>query len=306
MPKVMDEFTQFFSERGGSLYPFDYVKPTSFAAAGALLTQTAAKGVVLAGGSDVLFRIEEEVIQPQVLIDIKGIPELREISFRAEGGLCLGATTTISALIAHNDVRRYYPLLVEASHQIGSVRIRNRVTVGGSVCVALPQVDLAPALLCYDAICHLWSPRGERTVPLNEFYQGTRRTALDPGELLVQLTLPPPMQAYGVYHTVRQGGHTTVVGAAVFAKRQPAHPTEWRIALSSAAPHAIRADEAEAYLQSTQAGAIDTEKVAELTMRAAQPLDDIRASASYRKSMVGVLVRRGVEEVIEQLFGRGR
>ena len=305
----MNEWTysDFYLERGGNLHPFDYAKPTSLAEARTLLAQTAADGVVLAGGSDVLRRIEEEVIRPQVLIDIKGLPELRGISFSVHGGLSLGATTTISALAAHNDVRRHYSLLVKASHQLGSLRIRNRATVGGNICVALPQTDLPPALLCYDATCHLLGPEGERTVPLSECYKGTRQIALEPGELLVRVTLPAPAAySYGAYHTVRQGGQTTVVGAAVLARRASGPSTEWRIALAAAAPYPLRAYEAETHLASAEPDAAMVEKAAELAMRAAQPADDIRASARYRRSMVGVLVRRGIEEVIEQLSGRGR
>ena len=289
------------------MHPFDYEKPTSLEEAGALLAQTTANVVVLAGGSDVLLRIEEEAIRPQVLIDIKGLPELREISFSADGGLSLGATTTISALTTHSDVRRHYPLLAEVSHQIGSARIRNRATIGGAICAALPQTDLPPTLLCYDTVCHLWSAHGQRSVPLSEFYKGTRQTVLEPEELLVRITLPAPRtQARGVYLTLRQGGHTTVVGAAVFARREQTHPGAWRIALAAVAPHAIRAHEAETYLQNTKLGDVVADTAAELATRAAQPVGDIRASAHYRTPMVGVLVRWGIEKVIEQLSGRGR
>ena len=289
------------------MHPFDYKKPTSLAEVGTLLAQTAANGMVLAGGSDVLLRIEEETIRPQVLIDIKGLPELQKISYSADSGLSLGATATISALSVHNDVRRHYSLLAKVSQHVGSVRIRNRATVGGNVCSALPQTDLSPALLCYDATCHLWSLCGERVVPLSEFYKGTRQTALQQGELLVRITLPASRsQTYGVYHTLRTGGHTTVVGAAVLARREQTHPAEWRIALAAAAPYAIRAYEAETYLQTVNPDDLVAETAAELAARAAQPADDIRASAHYRKSMVGVLVRRGIEEVIVQLSGRGR
>ena len=291
------------------MHPFDYEKPTSLAEAGELLAQTYGKGCVLAGGSDVLLRIEEEIIQPQVLIDIKGLPELRKISFSADAGLSLGATTTLNRVAIHNDIRRYYPLLAEVSNRVGSARIRNRATIGGHICMALPTSDLPPTLLCYDAVCHLWSAHGERSVPLFDFYKGTRQTVLKPEELLVRITLPTPWaQSRGVYHNLRQGqgGHFTLAGAAVFARKAQAHPLEWRIALAAVAPHPIRAYEAEAYLQTTEPDRTVAEKAAELATRAAQPSDDILASARYRKAMVGVLVRRGIEEVFEQLSGRGR
>jgi carbon-monoxide dehydrogenase medium subunit len=290
-------------------HPFDYEKPTNLEEAGALLAHASGNGCVLAGGSDVLLRIEEEAIQPHVLIDIKGLPELKKISFSGDSGLSLGATVTLSVLAAHSDVRRYYPLLAEVISRIGSARIRNRATIGGNTCMALPTSDLPPTLLCYDAMCHLWSPHGERVVPLNEFYTGFRQTVLNQGELLVRITLPTPWtQSRGVYHNLLQGqgGHITLVGAAVFARKKQSRAPEWRIALASVAPHPIRAYEAEAYLQTAGSGShVVAQKAAELAIRAAQPSDDIQASASYRRAMVGVLVRRGVEDVFEQLSGRG-
>ena len=307
--EVIDKFVQFFL-RGGSLHhPFDYEKPTNLAEAGALLAHTSGSGCVLAGGSDVLLRIEEETIQPRVLIDIKGLPELQKISFSGDSGLSLGATVTLSALAAHSDVRRHYPLLAEVINRIGSARIRNRATIGGNICMAVPTSDLPPTLLCYDAICHLWSSHGERTVPLNEFYTGFRQTVLKPEELLVRITLPTPWaQSRGVYHNLRQGqgGHITLVGVAVFARKKQAQSPEWRIALAAVAPYPIRAYEVEAYLQTAGAGGhAVAQKSAELAIHAAQPSNDIQASASYRKAMVGVLVRRGIEDVFEQLSGRG-
>ena len=291
------------------MHPFDYEKPTSLEKVGKLLAQTSGNGYVLAGGSDILLRLEEETIQPQVLVDIKGLPELRGVSYSTDAGLSLGATTTLSQVTTHNEVRRHYPLLAEVSSRIGSARIRNRATIGGAICAALPTADLPPALLCYDAVCHLWSAHGERTVALNEFYQGVRQTVLGPEEILVRIALPAPWtQSRGVYHSVRlgQGGHITLVGAAVFARKRQSHPTEWRIALTAVAPRPIRAYEAETYLQTAEPGGAVAEKAAELATRSAQPSDDIHANAEYRKAMVGVLVRRGIEEVAAQLSGRGR
>ncbi len=291
------------------MHPFDYEKPTSLEEAGKFLAQTSGNGCVLAGGSDVLFRIEEETIQPQVLVDIKGLPELRGASYNTDAGLSLGATTTLSRVAAQNEVRRHYPLLAEVSSRIGSARIRNRATIGGTICAALPTADLPPVLLCYDAVCHLWSAHGERTVALSEFYQGIRQTVLRPDELLVRITLPTPWaQSRGVYHNLRlgQGGRITLAGAAVFARKRQAHPPEWRIALSAVAPHPIRAYEAESYLQTAEFDSAAAEQAAELAVCATQPVDDVRSSARYRKAMTGVLVRRGILEVVEKFSGRGR
>ncbi len=291
------------------MHPFDYEKPTSLEETGTLLAQAEGNGYVLAGGTHLLLRLEAGSIEPQVLVDIKDIPELQQVSFSADSGLSLGATTTLSALAAHNDVRRHYPLLADVSGRVGSTRIRNRATVGGNVCIALPSSDLPTILLCHDALCHIWSPQGERSIPLAEFCKGPRQTDLQPGELLLRITLPAPRaQTHGVYHNLRQGqgGSTTIAGAAVFASKVEKQLTDWRIALTAVAPTHIRAYEAEEYLSVETSGVTAAEIASELAGNAARPSDDIRASARYRKAMVSVLVRRGIDEVTGQLMGRGR
>lgn len=291
------------------MYPFDYEKPTSLDAAGALLSQAEGNGCVLAGGTHLLFRLKTESVQPHVLVDIKGLAKLQEINFSTDSGLSLGAATTLSSLASQSDIRRHYPLLADVSSHVGSARIRNRATVGGNVCIARPTSDLPTILLCYDAVCHLWSLHGERTVPLGEFYGGEGQTVLRPGELLVRITMPTPRaQTYGVYHSLRQGqgGSTTLVGAAVFATRVEGQLTDWRIALAAVAPTHIRAYEAERYLNAETFGNETAQTAADLSSDATQPSDDIRASARYRKAMVRVLVRRGIDEVTGQLVGRGK
>jgi len=291
------------------LHPFDYEKPTSLEEAGALLAQAEGNGCVLAGGTNVLLRLEAESIDTAILVDIKGIPELREISFNSDSGLSLGASTTLSALATHGDVRRHYPLVAAVSNRVGSARIRNRATIGGNVCAALPSSDLPTILLCCDAVCHLWSPRGERAVPLAEFYKERLQTVLEPGELLIRITMPTPrVQTHGVYHNLRQGqgGSVNLVGAAVFATKVEKQLTDWRIALAGVATKHIRVFEAEQYLDAEAFGSINARVAADLASQAAQPSDDIRASAYYRQAMVSVLVRRGIEDVAGQFIGRGK
>jgi len=291
------------------LRPFDYEKPTSLEEAGALLTQAEGNGCVLAGGTNLLSHLKTESIQPHVLVDIKGLPKLQEISFNTDSGLSLGAATTLSSLASQSDIRRHYPLLANVSSRVGSARIRNRATIGGNICIALPSSDLPTILLCYDAICHLWSSQGERIVPLSEFYEGPRQTVLKPGELLVRITIPTPgSKTHGVYHNLRQGqgGSISLVGAAVFATKVDKQLTHWRIALAAVAPTHIRAYEAEQYLDAEASANEAAQTAADLAGQTIQSSDDIRASARYRKAMVNVLVRRGIDEVTGHLMGRGR
>lgn len=288
------------------MLPFQYVKPRSLKEACALLAENQG-GFVLAGGTHLLLRIGRELVRPDVVVDIKNLPGLHEIRFNLDDGLSLGAAVTVRELMADNDVRRHYPLLAEACLQVGSPQIRNRATAGGNVCSANPAADLVPALLCYDALCHVHGPEGERALPLVEFYGEGGGTVLRSGEILAGIVLPTPWaDAAGVYQTVRQGkgGHRTLAGVAVYANAVDGELADWRLSVAAAGPRTFRALAAEALLSGSTPSPQKVQEAAELAMAAADPLDDVQAGSAYRRAMVGVLARRGIEAVAAQL-GKG-
>ncbi len=288
------------------LQPFDYFRPQNLEQASALLAQADGHACVLAGGTALLPDIEYGRSSPRQVVDIKNLPGLRDLHFDPSRGLTIGAAVTIRQLMAHADVRRYYPLLVGACEVLGTPPVRNRITVGGNLCTASPAADLPPALLCYEAMCHLYGPAGARSVPLTTFFRGRKQTIVEPGEILVRVTLPPPAgRGAGVYHKLRTGqsGHLTMVGVAVLAMGAGNGSYDWRIALAAVAPHPLRATAAEECLHGYLPDPATIHLAAQLAEQAAQPIDDHRASARYRRAMVGVLARRGIETVIGQLAG---
>ena len=168
----------------------------------------------------------------------------------------------------------------------------------------IPAFPLGP----YDAVCRIFGPEGERSMPLAEFLIGPKQTALGAGELLVSVHLPPPTgRAAGVYQKLRmaKGGHLGLVSAAVLAQMGDESGVSWRIALGAVGPRPFRTHKAEAALQhgrgAPDAAAIRT--AAALAQEAAEPIDDLRATAAYRRAMVGVLVRRGIETTVARLAG---
>jgi carbon-monoxide dehydrogenase medium subunit len=286
------------------LHTFDYLRVWDVNEAIALLQAAPGEVRPLAGGTELVPALQTGRIRPRCVVDIKGIAPLQELTYRPDEGLYLGAVVTFDRLLAQTEVRRLYPLLIEAARQIASPAVRNRATVGGAVCVAAAYSDWLPALFCHDAVV-LTAGVSERQIPLADFICGDGCTRLAPDELLVGLWLPVPSGvAVGSYQRLRlgYGSRVTLVGAAVQAHMQDGHLQDWRIALTAVGPKPFRVPEAEALLnQETPTAAVIAE-AAHRAQAAAAPTDDFRAGADYRRAMVGVLVRRG----IETLLARGR
>ena len=285
------------------MHPFDYVKPGSVEEACDLLMQAGIEARLLAGGVSVIPSIAAGRLRPAVVVDVKGLPGLDVLAYEPGLGLSIGAGVTLNRLASHPDVRRHFSLVANAAAVIGSYQIRNRATVGGNICNHTEAFDLAPALLCYDALCHLWGPGGERTTPLDSLYGEGGGLALKPGELLVRITATTSGdETAGVYHKLTQAGPRTVAGVAVRAQRAGATGICWRIALTGVTPHPVRAHAAEATLVDVLPDAKTLAKAIDLAVSIAQPEDDLYASAAYRRAMIPVLMRRGVETVVAQLW----
>ncbi len=290
------------------LQPFDYIRPHSLEEASQLLAQAGKRARVLAGGADLLIKLEQGLIAVDWVLDIKHLSETTGLGCDPVQGLRCGAAVTLKQVAEQPEVRRYFPLLAEVCEQIGSPQLRNRATLGGSICSASPASSLAPALLCYDAVCHLFGPQGKRSLPLSEFFTGPHLTALSPGEILTQITLPMPARTTrAVYNQVRigQSGHTPVAGVAVAATIDSERQTIWRLALTAVAPYPFRVRPAEELLSGPLPTSESLVAAAAEIQHSCQPIDDHRASAAYRRAMVAVLARRSLEELTGQLAGVG-
>jgi CO/xanthine dehydrogenase FAD-binding subunit len=289
---------------------FDYCAPATLAEALELLADGPGgpSSRVIAGGTDLMPKMRAGVLQPAMLVNIKRVPELHGLDFDPHTGLRLGALVTLRELVRAEPVRAHYPCLAAAAGWMASEQVRSFATVGGNLCNASPSADLAPPLLALDAQVVLASARGERRLPLDEFFLGPGRSALQAGELLKEMVVPPPdgLQVpeggTTVYlkHAPRAFMDIAVVGVAVRVRLQDGVCTAARIALGAVAPVPLRARRAEDAL----AGAPLTDErvaaAAALAAEACAPIDDVRGAAWYRRRMVTVLVRRGIEEVLSR------
>lgn len=290
------------------MQPFDYILPRDHAEASALLLASNGATRPLQGGTDFLIRARGGFIKPARVVDLKRLPGMQEIGLSAEGWLMIGAACTMNQVATHPLAQAGYDLLVQACNSVASYQLRNRATIGGNCCNASPAADAAPALYCLDAVAETYGPAGQRRIPIADFFVGPGRTALQPGEFLTSIHLPPaPQGARGVFKKLGRTriGDISLVSVAVWIDFGLA--INVRITLGAVGPTPLRAPDAEAALAQDVSPA-GVRRAAALAAAAARPIDDIRASAAYRRAMVEVLTRRGIEMLLADLAGleRGR
>jgi carbon-monoxide dehydrogenase medium subunit len=274
--------------------PFAHHSPPDLKAALQLLADLGPGAAVLAGGTDLLLQMREGTLQPQCVVSLRQVAELRGIR-EDEGELHVGATTTLREIIRSPLVRRSHPCLVHAASLIGSVQVRSLATIGGNLCNAAPSADTAPPLLALDAEVLLVSAQGQRRLPLQEFFLGPGEHALQSGELLMEIFIPPS-QGETIYlkHSIRALMDIAAVGVALRVQSKGERLAAARVALGAVAPTPMRATAAEKELEGQAPSEDRIARAAVLAAEACSPIDDLRAPAWYRRRIVEVLTRRGL------------
>ena len=282
---------------------FTYAKPADLKEALRLLARDVPGGSVpLAGGTDLVAWLRDGAVSPGALVDIKGLPELRGIRLKG-GRLWIGAGTTFAEIIESPLVRRHAPVLVEAAGMVASVGVRNRATVGGNLCSAVPCCDSGPALLVYGATLHVATARGQKAIPANKWFLGPRRTSLARGGILAAVSLPVARHA-GAFAKLKRYRGEDLAQASV-AVRVDSRGV-WQVAYGSVAPTPIRGPKVERLLRGQKKPVTALLKqAAALAEAEVAPITDIRGSQIYRRLMVGVMLARAVRLAATRLAGRG-
>jgi CO/xanthine dehydrogenase FAD-binding subunit len=281
---------------------FDYHTPETLVEALSLLERLDGRARLIAGGTDLLLKMRAGVLAPPVLINIKRLPELKGIEFDEREGLRLGALTTVRELARAGAIKSHYPVVAQAAGLMASEQVRSLATLGGNLCNAAPSADLAPPLIALDATAEVVGPAGERTLPLADFFLGPGQTVLQSGELLRAIRLPPP-RGRAVYwrHTPRAAMDIAVAAAAVWLWFEGVVCREARLVLGAVAPIPLRVQQAEAELTGRPLTPDSVERAAAAAAAGCSPIDDIRASAAYRRRIVAVLVRRGLWSLMAEV-----
>jgi CO/xanthine dehydrogenase FAD-binding subunit len=285
---------------------FDYVRATTADEVVRLLKEHGEAAQLAMGGTDLFVRMRDGFIRPQVVVDVKHLPGMRDVVYDGQAGLTVGAAATMNEIARHPDVKAHYPLLAEAANSVASYQLRNRATIGGNLCNGSPCADTGPATLVLEGRIVLYGQGGEREVPAGEFFLGPGETALQAGELMTTIRYPvPPAGSAGRYLKLGRSkiGDLAVVSVAVLGFPDGTAPSgyRFRIALGSVAPVVLRARAAEEVLAANPPGGQVFALASERAVEAASPIDDVRGSAAYRSAMVRNLTRRALGEVWEQL-----
>lgn len=259
----------------------------------------------LAGGTDLLILLRDGATRAKHLVDLSQVEELRYIR-EGDGVIHIGAMTTFSQLLRSKLIAEKAPLLKEASTSTGSIQIRNRGTVGGNLCNASPAADSAPPLLVLDANAAISSIQHTRRIPLAELFAGPKMNSLRPGELLTEIEFRvPPTKSGTSFHKLgrRQSLTLSLVNAAAYLALDGDLCEDARVALGAVASTPLRMLPVEEMLEGRKPSHGLIQKAASACRDFVDPVDDIRASAEYRREMACVLTRRALTDAWQRARG---
>jgi len=284
-----------------------YEAPESLDTAVALLAGARGDARVLAGGTDLLVQLRSDILDPELIVDIKRIPETRRIT-EERGGWRIGAAVTGAELKENAGLKKDWPGVVEAANLIGSTQVQGRATLGGNLGNGSPAADSVPALIAAGAIASVAGPRGRRELPVEDVMLGPRKLALEKGELIVSFFLPPRAKGCGdayLRFIPRTEMDIAVVGAGVSLAVDGAGPiTAARVSLGAVAEKVLLVPgAAQAIIGSTLDRAAQ-ERLEAAARAACRPIDDKRGTVAFRLEVAGVLARRAALIALERARAR--
>lgn len=281
---------------------FDYVKPKSLDEALHLLALYKETGKVLAGGTDLIVRLKEGLARPEAVVDIKGVPGLDGI--KLDGFvLRLGALVTFTQLIESSLIKTKFPLLREMARTAASGGVRNRATIAGNICSAVPSADSAAVLQVYDAYVAVKSLRGRRQISINDWFAGPRKTALAPDEVVVEIEVPLFKTAHGGCYAKLsryEGEDLAQGGLAVLALAD----NTYRVAFCALGPKPARALKTEEVLNGRKLSDKLVAEAAAALLKEISPITDIRSSREYRSHMAAVMLDRALKAASSRICGK--
>ncbi len=289
------------------MHDFDFQSPETLAETLAFLAAQNGKAKPLAGGTDLIDHVRNGRIKPDVLVDLKKIPELNTLSVDGEG-LKLGAAVPCYRLYEHPDIVKNYSAIADSCHIIGGIQIQSRASVGGNLCNSGPAADSTPSLIVLNGTCLIANQAGTREVPVESFCTGPGKNVLEPGELLIELRFPAASPNSGSHYRrfiPRNEMDIAVVGVGAMVELDDSGEKilSARIALGAVAPTPLFAEKASNLL----AGQTITEDLLKEAAQAARefitPISDMRGTKEYRLHITGVLTERVLKAAIARARG---
>jgi len=283
-----------------------YEAPESLNGAVALLAGATGDARVLAGGTDLLVQMRADIVDPELIVDIKMIPETRAVT-EEKGGWRIGAAVTGAELKEHPKLKQVWPGVVEAANLIGSTQVQGRATLGGNLCNGSPAADSVPALIAAGAVATVAGPQGTRDIPVEDVMLGPRTLALRKGEIVVSFLLPPrPPRSGDAYlrFIPRTEMDIAVVGAGVSLTVDPVGTIiAARVSLGAVAARVLLLPDAARAIVGSRLDEAAQERLAEAARAACRPIDDKRGTVEFRVDVAGVLTRRAAMIALDRARG---
>ena len=284
-----------------------YAAPKTTEAAVALLAEANGRAKILAGGTDLLIGMRARTVEPELVVDIKGIPELTTISVE-DGTFRIGAAVPCMELMDHEAFAKAWPGVIDGVKLIGSIQVKGRATVGGNLCNASPAADSVPALIAAGASVSVVGPKGKREMRIEDVGIGPGKTSLAKGEIVTAILLPQRAPNSGdayLRFTPRTEMDIAVVGAGInLTLNNGGVCISARVSLGAVAERALLVPEAAATLIGTRVDDKALERLAAAASAACRPIDDKRGTKEYRIKVAGVLARRAATIALARAGGK--
>ncbi len=279
---------------------FDYYSPDTVEEACTILADLGSDARVLAGGTDVLSKMKNELMAPKALVSLRRIEGMADITYVPEKGVVIGARATHNDLVNSPLLQQKYLSISEAAHTLANNQVRNRGTIGGNLVNAVPSADLPPILIALGAQVALVGRYGTRILPLEDFFVGPNRTAIEPDEILTTVVIPDQQTTGSAYFKfgLRRSGALAVVGVAASVVAVKTHVEHARIVLGAVGPVPMRAKKAEELLAGNVASEAALEEAGRAAAAECRPISDIRGSEEYRRDMVRVFTKRALRKAL--------
>ena len=285
---------------------FDYIKPTTLKEASDFLITHAGEARPLMGGTDIFVRMRSGGWNDKYLVDVKGLEGMNDLSYNPGNGLSIGAAVNMNLVITSGEVQDNYALLMQAASSVASYQLRTRATIVGNICNASPAGDTIGACMLSGGVLQVYGDGGIRQEPLKTFFKGPGKTLLRAGDIVTSIHFPVPEKgAIGTYIKLgrNKASDLSIVGVTVLGYPDENVPSGYRIklALASVAPLPLIVERVEAILAETSIDEDRLTMAAEAAMHACTPIDDVRASARYRRVMTRNLSFNALKVVWKEL-----
>lgn len=284
-----------------------YEAPKTLDTALGLLEMASGQARILAGGTDIMVQLHMDTTDPDLLVDIKNIPELRAIT-ESGGAYSIGAATTGAELGENEGVKKLWPGVVEGLELIGSTQVQGRATIGGNLCNASPAADVIPALIAANAIANVVGPNGQRNVAVEDIPEGPGKTSLAKDEIVVSISLPARAKRSGdayLRFIPRTEMDIAVVGVGISLEVDDAGVCKQaRVGLGAVAEKALSVPEAAIAIIGTQLDDTAMDKLAAAISAACRPINDRRGTIEFRTDVAGIMARRAAKIAYGRAIGQ--